>query len=51
VGLAKQIGYSSVEVRQLVHWVDEKQVKLLSLIEQGKIHSVQVLTEKDSEKP
>jgi hypothetical protein len=43
VGLAKEIGYTNVEVRQLVRWVDGKQAKLLPLIEQGKIQGVQVL--------
>ena len=46
VSLAKEMGYSSAEVRQLVRWVDGKQLQLIPLIEQAKITGVQVLTEK-----
>jgi hypothetical protein len=50
VGLAKDCGYSQAEIRQMVHWVDGRQAKLLPLIEQGKIRDVRLLSGEKAEK-
>lgn len=45
VGLAKDIGYTETEIRQMINWVDDKQQSLLELIENGKIRRVLLLSE------
>jgi hypothetical protein len=50
VGLARDCGYSQAEIRQMVHWVDGRQAKLLPLAEQGKIRNVRLLSGERAEK-
>lgn len=41
VSLAKESGYSEIEIREMTNWVDDKQEVFLPLIEQGKIKWVE----------
>jgi hypothetical protein len=50
VGLAKDCGYSPAEIRQLVHWVDGRQAKLLPFAEQDKIRGAHLLSGEDEKK-
>jgi hypothetical protein len=50
VDLAKDCGYSQVEIRQMVHWVDGRQAKLLPLAEHGKIRGAHLLSGENAEK-
>lgn len=51
VSLATDYGlYSKAELRPIVHWVDDKQAKLLPLVEHGKINGVRLLDGEDADK-
>jgi hypothetical protein len=50
VSLAKDCGYSQAEIRQMVHWVDGRQAKLLPLAEQGMIRNVRLLSGESAER-
>lgn len=43
VGLAQDLGYSNVKIREMVGWVDDRQAKVLPLVVQGKIRAVRLL--------
>ena len=45
--VAKDIGYTSAEMRLIVRAFFDKQAPLIPLIEEGKIHGVRVLTEEE----
>lgn len=49
ISLAKECGYSEVEIREMMNWIDDKQEIILSLIEQGKIKSVETRKEDNNQ--
>jgi hypothetical protein len=49
ISLAKELGYSEQEIRQLVLWVDQRQQRLGSLIRDGLIIGVEVLPDEQGE--